>query len=130
MMGKIDLNDAVISPFFVLASGVQAGLFSLVLFGVDFSDTLLTFGSGAAAVSITMAKIIAVLAVLVAFASNQPDFDRMGMVESWSAFATIGLVIAPPFSPAIRALLQTSTIAGLVSLIVQAAGFYTLSYLG
>ena len=130
MMGKIDLNDAVISPFFVLASGVQAGLFSLVLFGFDFSSQLFSFGSGAAAVSVSLAKIIAVLAILVALASNQPDFDRMGMIETWAAFATIGLVLAPPFSPAIRALLQTSTIAGIVSLVVQAAGFYSLSYLG
>lgn len=129
-MGKIDLNDAVISPFFVLASGVQAGLFSLVLFGFDFSSTLLTFGSGAAAVQLTFAKIVAILALAVAFATNKPDFDRMGAIETWVAFATIGLVMAPPFSPAIRAMLQTSTIAGLVSLVVQAAGFYSLSYLG
>ena len=27
--GKIDLNDAVVSPFFVLASGVSVGLFDL-----------------------------------------------------------------------------------------------------
>ncbi|WEL20867.1 hypothetical protein [Halorhabdus sp. BNX81] len=35
MEKRIDLNDAFVSPFFALASGVQAKLFALVLFGFD-----------------------------------------------------------------------------------------------
>ena len=128
--GKIDLNDAVVSPFFVLASGVQAGLFSLVLFGLDFSAVLVTLGSGTGGIEITTARIISVLAVLVAFATNKPDFDQMGAVETWVAFVTIGLVLAPPFTPFLSELIAGSAIVGIVAVIIQSAGFYTISYLG
>ena len=56
--GQIDLNDSLVSPFFVLASGVQADLFDLVLFGFDFSSVILTLGSGAGAVEITAARLL------------------------------------------------------------------------
>ena len=54
--GEIDLNDAFVSPFFVLASGVQTELFSLVLFGLDFGEVLVTLGSGVGAIEITAAQ--------------------------------------------------------------------------
>ena len=128
--GKIDLNDAVISPFFVLASGVQAELFSLVLFGLDFSEVLVTLGSGVGAIEITLARIIGVLAIIIAFATNKPDFDAMGGVETWVAFATIGFVLAPPFMPYLQDLITGSAIVGIVALVTQSAGFYSISYLG
>jgi len=128
--GKIDVNDSLVSPFFVLASGVQANLFDLVLFGFDFSSTIVQVGSGAESVEITAARIIAVSAILVALATNQPDFDAMSFIQVWAAIATIGLVLAPPFSPALQSLITGSTVAGLVALITQAGGYYSLSYLG
>ena len=128
--GKIDLNDAVVSPFFVIASGVQASLFSMTLFGFDFASVILTLGSGAAAVEITAARIIAVAAVLVALASNQPEFDKMGLIETWTAIATIGLVLAPPFTPMLADLITSSSVWGLLALVIQSAGFYSISYLG
>jgi hypothetical protein len=128
--GKIDLNDSLVSPFFVLAFGVQADLFDLILFGFDFSSVILTLGSGAGAVEITAARIIAVAAVLVAFATNKPDLDEMGMIETWVAVARIGLVLAPPFMPVLADLITFHTVAGVVALIVQSAGFYSISYLG
>lgn len=128
--GKIDLNDAVVSPFFVIASGVQAQLFSMTLFGFDFASVILTLGSGPAAVEITAARIIAVAAVLVALASNQPEFDKMGLIETWAAVATIGLVVAPPFTPMLAELIVSSSIWGIMALVIQSGGFYSISYLG
>ncbi|MFB6128578.1 MAG: hypothetical protein ABEJ47_02335, partial [Halorhabdus sp.] len=43
---RIDLNDAFVSPFFVLASGVQAGLFQLILFGIDLAEPVIDNGPG------------------------------------------------------------------------------------
>lgn len=130
MQGKIDLNDAVVSPFFVLASGVAADLFSLELFGWDFADALFTMGSGTGAIGISTANIIALVALVVAFATNKPSLDEMQLVETWTAIATAGLVVAPPFMPIVQDVIQSSTIAGLITLIVQAGGFYALSYQG
>ena len=130
MQGKIDLNDALVSPFFVLSSGVAADLFSLELFGWDFAAALFTVGSGAAQVSISTANIVAILALVIAYATNRPEFDGWKLVETWTAIVTVGLVVAPPFAPPLEALIQASPIVGLVSVIIQAGGFYALSYEG
>lgn len=130
MENRIDLNDAFVSPFFVLASGVQARLFELVLFGFDFASSVMVIGSGPTAITISAAKVISILAIGVAIATNKPDLDSMGAVQTWTAIATIGLVLAPPFSPMLESLIQSSAIAGIVALVVQSAGYYTLSYLG
>ena len=130
MQGKIDLNDAVVSPFFVLASGVASGLFSLTLFGWDFSADLFVMGSGTGAVGISTANIIALVALAVAYVTNKPRIDEMQLVETWTAIATAGLVVAPPLMPMVESLIQSSALAGLVALIVQAGGFYALSYQG
>ena len=128
--GKIDVNDSLVSPFFVLASGVQANLFALVLFGFDFSTIIFSVGSGAEAVEVSAARMIAVTAILVALATNKPDFSAMGTIQVWTAVTTIGLVLAPPFSPALQSLIGGSTVAGIFALVIQSAGFYALSYLG
>lgn len=130
MRGKIDLNDAVVSPFFVLASGVQADLFTLDLFGVNFADPVFTLGTGTGSLSISIAQIIAITALGIAFATNRPKLSEMAPAETWVALATVGLVLAPPFMPALESLIQSSPIPGLVALSIQAGGFYTLSYLG
>ena len=131
MRGKIDLNDAVVSPFFVIASMVSVGLASFTPFGIDFADTLFTFGASTAApADFSLAKLIALAALVVAYASNKPDISKMGAVETWAALATLGFVLTPPFMPAVEGLLQSSAVAGLIAVIVQAGGFYSLSYLG
>ena len=69
-------------------------------------------------------------ALVIAFATNRPDFSDMATVETWAALATIGLVLAPPFSPAVESLISSSQIAGIIAVVIQAGGFYSLSYLG
>ncbi|WP_210408965.1 hypothetical protein [Halorhabdus rudnickae] len=44
--GKIDMNGAVVSPFFVLASGVSVGLFDLRCSG--WTSPIRCFGCGSA----------------------------------------------------------------------------------
>lgn len=130
MRGEIDLNDAVVSPFFVLASAVSTGLLSLELFGVGFSDSIFTIGSGAGAIEVTVAKMIAIAALGIVFTTNRPDLSDMSELEMWTAIATIGLVLAPPFMPAVEGMITGSQIAGIIAVTVQAGGFYSLSYLG
>jgi hypothetical protein len=132
--GRIDINDAVVSPFFVLASGVAAGLFELSLFGYDFSQALWT-GSGGASLSI--ANTVAIVALLVALLSNMNEhrgsgnpLSQLDGIELWVAIATVGLVIAPPFVPTLEATLGSSQMIGLIAVVIQAGGFYSLSYLG
>jgi hypothetical protein len=130
MKGKIDLNDAVVSPFFVLASAISVGLISFSLFGIDFASAAFEFAANSGqTVAISYAQIIAVVALLVAYATNKPDFSGMGAIEMWAVVATVALVVAPPFVPIIQELLSND-LAGLLAIVVQAGGFYSLSYLG
>lgn len=126
--GEIDLNDAVVSPFIVLASGVQAGLSDLTLFGIDFVKPLFTLGSGADALLLTVANLFAITALAVAFAINRSSLRAFTEVEGFVAVATIALVLAPPFSLVIENLIQSSAIAGFATRVIQAAGFYSLWY--
>jgi len=123
--GKIDLNDSVVSPFFVISAAVAVSLVDFTIWGVDFSSPLLSFGS----VTISIAKAISIMALGTAFITNRPSFGKMGGVETWIALTTIGLVLFPPFFPILDSVLQ-HTSAALVSVIIQAGGFYSLSYLG
>lgn len=127
MFGKIDLNDAVVSPFFVIAAGVSAELFNFSLFGFDFNEALWTFGGGT---EISAATLIMISALAIAFATNKPSLERMSAVETWVALATVGLVLAPPFAPVLSEFIASSQIVGLATVVVQAGGFYALSYLG
>ncbi|CCQ34319.1 hypothetical protein HLRTI_001520 [Halorhabdus tiamatea SARL4B] len=127
--GKIDLNDAVVSPFFVLASGVSVGLFDLTLFGLDFADPLFRLGSGTT-LDFSFAALVAILAVGIAYLTNGPELDNLGLVETWTVAITVLLVLGQPFVPLLDSILQSSPVVGLVALVIQAGGFYTLSYLG
>ena len=122
---ELDLNDAVISPFFVIAAAIDGGIMDMELFGVDFSSAVISSGHA----SLSIATIIGVACIVVAIATNRPDFSTMGAVETWVALVTIGLTVAPPFIPALDWILG-HTIAALISVVVQAAGFYVLAYLG
>ncbi|WP_436934095.1 hypothetical protein [Halovenus marina] len=124
--GKLDLNDSVVSPWFVLSAAIAVGLVEFSLFGFNFADPLINLPDGG---GISAAKIISLLALATAFATNRPNFDKMGAVETWVAIVTIGLVIAPPFFPLLDALLGNE-FAGLIAVVVQSAGFYALAYLG
>jgi len=125
--GKIDLNDGVVSPFFVIASGVSVGLFEFSPFGLDFGDPLITFGQS---MEVSFATIVAILALVIAFATNRPDFSKLGAVETWVTIVTVILVVGQPVMPLLDTIFQSTPIAGLVALILQASGFYVLSYLG
>jgi hypothetical protein len=129
MQGKFDIDDIVVSPLFVLSSAIATGLISFTFMGFDFASTALQFTSEGYKTTISYASIVSVLSLLVAYASNRRDLSRMSNVERWILFATIGLVITPPFAPLLQGLLANK-IAGLVAVVIQAGGFYSLSYTG
>lgn len=129
MQQQIDIEDAVVSPFFVLSSAIAVGLISFSLFGFDFGSTAYELTAAGYTTTIKWATLGSIIALGIAYATNKPTLSSMGLIETWAVVATIALVMAPPFVPLLSALLS-SKIAGLVAVIIQAAGFYSLSYLG
>lgn len=124
--GKLDLNDAFISPLFVISAAVDAKLVDFTIWGFDFANPLMSFSDGAA---ISTATVFSLLSLVIAYLTNRPDFSAMGVIQTWVAVATVALVIVPPFMPILDGILSVS-IVGLIAVVIQASGFYTLAYLG
>ena len=81
MQGKLDLPDAVISPFFVLSSAIAMGLINFELMGFDLASTALEFTADGYTSQVTYAGIVSLLTLLAAYATNRRDFSGMGFVE-------------------------------------------------
>lgn len=124
--GKLDFNDAFISPLFVISAAVDAKLVDFTIWGFDFADPLMTLSAGS---KITTATVLSLLALIIAYATNRPNFDAMGYVQTTLAAMTVLLVVLPPFMPLLGGILSVS-IVGLIAVVIQASGFYSLAYLG
>jgi hypothetical protein len=48
----------------------------------------------------------------------------------WVAITTIGLVVAPPFAPLLQSFIGSNPLIGAITVILQAGGYYTISFLG
>lgn len=103
MQGKLDIPDAVVSPFFVLSSAIALGLVNFSLAGFDFASTALEFSGSGFTTTISYATIVSIIALGTAYATNRRDFSRMGALELWTVIATVALVITPPLRSRARA---------------------------
>jgi len=129
MYGRIDWDDRIFGAAFLLSSAVAVGF--LTVPGTSmFSETMLTIGDGSAAAEFSLAKLVSLVSLMAAIASNRTDFSKLNGVEWWTAVVTIGLVIFPPFSPLIDQFINTSIVAGAFAIAIQAGGFFIISYLG
>lgn len=126
MKGRIDVEDAILAPLFTMGAAVQNGFADVTIFGTSLSSALTSLGG----TSISWAFLIGLLALLIAYATNQPDLDDMDQMETGLALGTVGLVLGVTFVPAINSFILSNDFIGLVVLAVEAAGFYALSYLG
>lgn len=131
MFGRIDWDDRVASVFFLFGSAINAGVVKgPSILGWYLGDVVYVLGSGPGAVEVTGAKVLALVALFGTIATNRTDFSKLVGIEYWIAITTIGLVIAPPFMPLVESLITGSIIIGLFSIMLQAGGFYAISYLG
>lgn len=124
--GKLDLNDAFVSPLFVISAAVDAELVDFVIWGFDFADPIMSTGPNS---EISTATVLSLLALGIAYGTNRPNFDAMGYVQTTLAVMTFLLVVLPPFVPLLGGILSVS-IVGLIAVVIQASGFYSLAYLG
>ncbi len=56
--GKLDFNDAFISPMFVLSAGVDTGILGMTIWGFNFASPLITLYEGA---GISVATILSLI---------------------------------------------------------------------
>jgi len=127
---KLDINDAALSPIFVFTSAISLGLIDSNWFGIDFGNEIATFtASSGQTTVVTLATVLSLTVVGYAYFTNRNDFSQFSKLEGWIVIATVALVVAPPFMPVVSEFLS-GDLPGFIALMVQAGGYYTLSYLG
>jgi len=129
MEGKFDIPDSVLSPFFVLFSAVSLGLIGFTPLGFDLGSTALSFSADGYATEISYAGILSLIVLLIAWATNRGDKSGPQPLQLWLVVTTFALVIVPPFVPLLNAFLG-ETIPSIIAIVIQAGGYYSLSYMG
>jgi len=127
--GKFDIPDAALSPIFVAASMISLGLIDSQWFGFDFAGAVYTFSGSSGSTEITLATLISLGVLGYAYYTNRQDISSMERVEIWIVVATVALVLTPPFVPILEQFLSND-LPAFAALIVQAGGYYALSFTG
>jgi len=142
MFGQIDMEDAIAGTVFALSAAVTAGIATITILGHALSSSVWTVEG----TDITIAFLLSLLALGAAYVTNRVN-DRganysvdtdlamlakgEATVESYVALGTLVLVLATGLDIlGARAAIQSEPIIGIISLAVQAAGYYVISYLG
>jgi hypothetical protein len=125
MKGQIDPLDLAALPLFLFGSLFELGLVDFSLGGVSLSETVFALGG----TDISLAVILMLGALGAVIYTNEWEFDADGGITTWVVVATLGLIIAPPFVPALSEFLAQD-IAASAALLVQTAGYTIVSYMG
>jgi hypothetical protein len=124
--GRIDAEDAVISPLVIVAAFVLAGAASVSMFGYAFSDVAFTVSG----VSPSIAFIVAAGGFAVAWLTNRPDID--GLDQEYTILAGAGMLalVGMEFVPAVQNMVVGSDVLGFIAASLVGGAFYVVSYLG
>ncbi|WP_459192088.1 hypothetical protein [Halosimplex sp. J119] len=136
------MEDAIAGTVFALSAAVTAGIATISIMGHALSGSVWTLDG----TQITIAFVLSLLSLLAAYGTNRMDdnsheFDvdtdlanlatGEATVESYVMIATVILVVGTGLNIlGLRDAVQAEPIVGIVSLAVQAAGYYVISYLG
>lgn len=129
---SVDFNDAVLAPIAVAGSAVATGFGTVSAAGYDFGSQALSLGSG---VGLSVAGVLAIVAFIVAWLTNDRSLDDFRDNRSNSADVEQFLVMGAPaviglveLFPAIGDPITGSTyIAGSVTLAFSTA-FYLVAH--
>lgn len=127
--GRFDIPDAALSPIFVAASMISLGLIDSQWFGIDFASSVMSFSGDGQTTTITLATVISLAVMGYAYYTNRQDRSSLEQVEIWIVAATVALILVPPFVPVLSEFLS-GDFPAFVALLVQAGGYYSLSFTG
>lgn len=111
-------------PLFTLGAAVSLGLVSGELFGFDFSRTLIeTNGLG-----FSIARLASLGALTLVVVSRETGITEISGVEAFAVYATVGLILAPPFLPVVSGTLLEAPWS-FVAFVMQTVGITVVSFL-
>jgi len=124
---EADAETYLIYPAFALGAAATLGIVSTDILGfIDLGSVVFETGG----IEWTIGRALSLVALLAVIINRDAPFDFVGWgaIEVWAVYVTIGLIIAPPFFPAIQqTLLQP--IWSFVAFTVQSIGFVLITYI-
>lgn len=124
---SLDTETYVIYPLFAVGTAATLGIVSTdILPFIDLGQTAVTAGG----LDITFGRLLAIAALAAVFFNRDDGFnlDGFGALELWAIYATVGLIVAPPFFPTLQDTLAGGA-ASFVSFTVQSIGFALISWM-
>jgi len=110
-------------PVFTLGAAVSLGLVGGSWFGIDFSQVLIETNG----VGFSVARLASLGALALVFANRDTGFRDFSGIEAFAVYATIGLILAPPFIPLVSGTLLETPWA-FVAFVMQSLGIAVVSY--
>ena len=123
---ELDIEWFLLYPAFALGTAVSLGVISAdILPVINISDVFIEGGG----VKLTIGRLLAIGALAGVIINRDSSIsDTVGVIEVWIVYATLGLLIAPPFFPVFEETLA-SGLASVLSFVVQSIGFTIVAYL-
>lgn len=138
MEAEIDTLDAVLAPLFTVGAISSTGLGSLTLLGTDLSTQAISLGAS----GLSYGALLSVVVLGVAAVSNQTlqtlsdgrgrsnsfRLQDLKPAESIALVGTAGIIVLNTVSPGFNEFLTSSDVTAMLALVVEAAGYYVVSY--
>jgi hypothetical protein len=124
---QLDYETYFVFPLFGLGAAATLGIVDTnILPWIDLGDIFLDIGG----IAWTYGRILSLIALgaVVVNRDDPLDFDAWGFIEVWTFYCTVGLIVAPPFFPALADTLAQMP-AAFISFTVQTIGFALVSYI-
>lgn len=123
---ELDRETYLIYPLFALGAAATLGIVTTdILPFIDLGDTVLEFGT----IQWTGGRLLSVAALgAVLLNRDASPLNGLGALELWVFYATLGLILAPPFFPAFAETLAEDP-ASFIAFTVQSIGFVIITYI-
>ena len=124
---SLDIEMFVLYPLFALGVGATLGLISQDFLPVLSLDSTVIETAG---IEWSQGRVLALAALVGVVANRDTDLnlDGFGGLELFVVYATVGLLVAPPFYPPLESTLA-GDVAAFVSFTVTSIGFALVSWL-
>lgn len=120
----IDKETWIAVPLFTLGAASTLGLISPTLLGIDLGQTLF----GLNGVEFSISRAISIVALGIVLFNRDIAWGKLGGIDIWVVYVTIGLIIAPPFFPIFEDTMLQAPYA-VVAFLIQTMGITLASYI-
>jgi len=121
---SVDKELWLVVPLFSIGAAVSLGIVSSNLAGVFDLKTVLIGWNG---VEFTVARVMSLVALVVAVVNRDSGFTDLGAMDFWAMWVTAGLVIAPPFVTLLEGTLLEAPYS-IAAFVIQTLGITIVSY--